>query len=111
MGNDSRNISGKFMGGEMSAIEIYTKIMDAVKDAEPKDAYVAMNFARNEVESKFYQQRNASVGSGLLAYPQAETCCPTDVQAEAEKAVRRIVQEEIKGMAAPVVPETELAVS
>lgn len=81
----------------MSAIEVYVKIMDAVKDADLKDIFKAMQFAQQEINDKYWATQTAVKE---LAY--ANECSTglqgtigNDARAEAIAIVRAVVNEEL----------------
>ncbi len=85
----------------MTEIEIYTKIMEIVKDEEPAQALFALDFVRQRIQNSQYARENALyakqaaanyVGSGTGLYPTPAF----NMEKAAEDAVRKIAQEEIE---------------
>lgn len=77
------------MTKKLEAIEIYTKIMELVKEQDFHESNVALNFVRSKIENDYYtkqQVNNQYYGVSLLGAGASTNSCVSmaDVAAKVE---------------------------
>ena len=84
----------------MSAIELYTKILEVIGKSEYADSSIAVEFVQRKINNDYYarQQVNSALNVGTALpgyYPAPSIDCQAKAEAAARDVVRGMIREEL----------------
>ena len=85
----------------MEAIEIYSKVLEVVKDEDFQDVCAALDFVRRKVEQDHWKQQESGqiYGGGLIGAASAKRAQMYDPD-ETRAILKQVVQEELASQTA-----------